>query len=505
VRTKSGFAKNELEAVFANRNVDILYVNWAFKHTGGLSSDDLYDYRDSFHYTLPDILTKFVVRAESIASLAESELGCHFVPGLKFERSKNGSSHNPQFIEPIAQGDIRDLVRKNENKISNMPSAWQLHPNDPTIWLDHFYTRHFDDYFNHKTILGNKQSAGIPSQIRGTDYYFHGLGTATVSTEKVFNSLNFRRLFPKLKRIDDEESPNPNVDQMNKTVYIHMGLPKTGTTAFQEAIRRLTSSNANTQLVYTHIHNSLFTDVARNGLDLTHPALVEDWLLLKSNIDEYINDFTVSAQNEFLVSAEEFSSLDPFKFGIIKQKFMNAGIFVCGIAVIRPFIAFADSFFREYVKSHLNTPGREVLSYAEIARSARTHVEQIIQNCLFCDSYQIVQYSKTNMASKVLDFVYQKSDLIELSDYEEYTNPSVTWESADFQYKQALIKQSKPQETEMLIDQSSFEYSEYSIDSQSRKSHPYYIALNNELEMLSQCLSTIPYKHRWDHLFEDIR
>jgi hypothetical protein len=501
ISTKSGFAKNELDLIFSNQDVDIIYLNWVFKHSGSLSSDDLYDYRDSFPYTQADILTKYVARADSFMQLTESELGCHFASGLAYERSRNGSLHNPQFIEDSEQGDIRQRVNRDEHKISKSPSAWQLHPHEPIIWLDHFYTRHFDEFFTYKTILGNKQGAGVTNLIRGIGYYNHGLGKAPISTEKSFNSLNFRRLLPLLQRPKQRELSNFGHDCHDKTVYIHMGLPKTGTSAFQKAMLESSFVDIKTEIRYAHIPNSKFKQEFRNGLDLTNAALNEDCQSLKSTINEYISDLSISREKKSLISAEEFSVLNTSAFATIKQSFSNAGIRSCGIAVIRPFVDFAISFFKQYVNMHVQLEFHTVMTYSQIAESARLHIERTAANCMLCDDYKVINYSRKGLVRNLVDFIYQESDPMDLSEHDSEVNTSLAWATADKLYE---IRQGESLQNE-------FESKEYlrlfgtKIDLQSKITfeHPYYKAVIAEQQMLKQFFSSFPNKHRWEELFSN--
>lgn len=501
ISTKSGFAKNELDLIFSNQDVDIIYLNWVFKHSGSLSSDDLYDYRDSFPYTQADILTKYVARADSFMQLTESELGCHFASGLAYERSRNGSLHNPQFIEDSEQGDIRQRVNRDEHKISKSPSAWQLHPHDPIIWLDHFYTRHFDEFFTYKTILGNKQGAGVTNLIRGIGYYNHGLGKAPISTEKSFNSLNFRRLLPLLQRPKQRELSNFGTDCHDKTVYIHMGLPKTGTSAFQEAIHLHTQRNVLSPIGYTQIKNSNFKEHPQNGLDLTSTARDGALDRFQNAIEGYCNIISNSDQFIHLISSEEFSIMDSSSFGLIKQSFSNLGIRSCGIVAVRPFVDFATSFFKQYIHMHVQMEHHTVMSYDQIAESARMHVEQAAINCLLCDDYKIIKYSRERLVSSLTDFIYQESDPIDLSEHIFQVNTSLSWAVADelYQVRQGELLDNDFRSREYLR----LHLEDQDVSSKIPSGHPYFLAIDTEREKLEKFFSEFPNKHLWEHLFED--
>lgn len=503
VRSVSGFATNELDEIFSDRSIEILYLNWVFKSTGNTEPSLLCDYRDSFAYTQPDIFTKYVVRSCSIQNLKESELSCHFAPGIPIERSKNGASSQPQFIKPNEPGDIRECVRNNQFNLSKIPSACSLYPQDPKIWLDHFYTREFDYYFNFKSILGNKQGVGTANEIRGMGYYNHGLGAADIATEKTFNSLNFRRLFPKLELPEQRElsSNRPNGNGNGKTVYIHMGLPKTGTTAFQDAIHFYTKRNVLSPIGYVQIKNSAFMEHSQNGLDLTRTASHSTLDQFQNVIKDHCTAINDSDQLVHLISSEEFALMDSSFFGLVKQSFSNAGINSCGIVVIRPFIEFALSFFKQYISMHVQMEYHTVLTYEEIAESARQHIERVVINCTLTSDFKVIRYNAHSISNSIIQFIYLESGPIDVSANEQRTNISLNLQIADALF---LMRSAESVNNE---NKSKKYFQEHAADVpnnyQLPSTHPYYIAIIRERERLKQFLSAFPHQHRWEHLFAD--
>jgi hypothetical protein len=501
VRTKSGHAKNELDLIFANQEVEIVYLNWVFKHSGSLHSDDLGDYRDSFSYTKPDIFTKYVVRFCSILNLAENELGCHFASGISIEKSQNGSMSFPNFITTTEPGQIREIVEKNNHQITAIPSTWQLPPQDPTIWLDHYYSRHFDDYFNYKSLRGNKQGPANQLEIRGMGYYKHGLGRSQSHFQKQINSLNFCRLLPKLELPKRRESIKHGLNANEKTVYIHMGLPKTGTSAFQDAIHEYTKIDNSSPIQYPQIKNRSFKEYTQNGIELARAADHSTLDRFQNVIDEFCNAIICSKKPTALITSEDFSTMDSSFFGLIKKNFSNLGIRSIGIVVIRPFTDFAISFFKQYINMHVQMEFHNLLSYNQIAESARLHVEKAAINCLLCDDYSVIKYCKDGSVNFITELVYQFTDPMDLSEYNAVVNPSLSWETADNLYN---IRQ-----RESLHDD--FESKEYlrlhlgdkDFRTKISDQHPYFAAVAAEREKLNQFFSMFPHKHRWEHLFAE--
>lgn len=503
VRSVSGFAKNEIESIFSNKNVEILYLNWVLKSIGDLTPSALSDYRDSFPFTLPDENTKYIVRISAVQHLLESELDCHFVSGLASGATRNGSFTKPQFISPNKWGNIREVCKEKEYTINEIPSAWQLPPRDPNIWLDHYYARNFEVYFNFKTILGNKQGGANPNAIRGMAYFDHGVGKTAATTKATFNSLNIRRLYPELKRIDPGISNKPSTDQANKTVYIHMGLPKTGTTAFQKAMYAFSNSNTQSDIKYVQIENSSFKNHAPNGLDLTKSASYQSLYQFEKVITEYSNLIKNSDCDNHLISCEEFSAIESSLFSIIKKRFSEELIHTCGIAVIRPFKEFAYSFFKQYITMHVGMNFHKVLTLQEIAESARLHVERAAIHCMLCDDYKVINYSKRGMSNRLIDFIYQKTLPLDLSKLEQSENLSIGWTVAE-----RLYEIRKGESHDQNLDSKEYFRLHSSIrssDANLHADHPYHIALVEEEKKLKEFLSSFPHRHRWEHLFENNR
>jgi hypothetical protein len=501
VRSVSGFATNELDEIFSDCSIEILYLNWVFKSTGTTAPSLLGDYRDSFAYTQPDIFTKYIVRSCSIQKLKESELSCHFAPGIPIEKSINGASSQPQFIKPNEPGDVRECVRNNQFTLSKEPLTWSLYPQDPKIRLDHFYTREFDNYFNFKSILGNKQGVGTANEIRGMGYYNHGLGRADIATERTFNSLNFRRLFPKLELPEQREISNNRPNGNGKTVYIHMGLPKTGTTAFQDAILLYTKRNVLSPIGYVQIKNSDFMEYSQNGLDLTRTASHSTLDRFQNVIKDYCIAINDSDRLVHLITSEEFALMDSSFFGLVKQSFSNAGIHSCGIVVIRPFIEFALSFFKQYISMHVQMEYHTVLTYEQIAESARQHIERAVINCMLTSDFKVINYRKQSISNSIINFIYQESEPIDVSIIEQKTNIGLNLQTADALF---LLRSVESVNNEYI---SKKYFQEHAADSpinyQLPSTHPYYIAIIRERERLKQFLSAFPHQHRWEHLFAD--
>jgi hypothetical protein len=501
LRSVSGFAKNELDKIFSDRSTDILYLNWVFKSTGNTAPSLLGDYRDSFSYTQPDIFTKYVVRGSSVQNLKLGELSCHFASGIPIEKSKNGALSQPQFIEPTEPGDIRERVRNNQFIFSKTPMTWSLYPEDPKIWLDHFYTREFDDYFNYKSILGNKQGVGTANQIRAMGYYKHGLGDPNPALTRPLNSLNFCRLYPKLQSTPNSETPNNYSNTFTKAVYIHLGLPKTGTSAFQDAIFEFMKINPQSPIGYLRISDSKYKDEARNGLDLATSAKSDNYLEFRMTMEQYLGAIKEMPQKIHLITAEEFSTLESSEYGLIVKSFNDQKLSICAIAVIRPFIDFSISFFKQYVNAHVNSSYHTLLSYEQIAESARKHVERVVLNCMLSNDFKVVDYSAQGVSSRILNFIYQESEPIDLSKIEQRVNLSLNFQIADEAFK---IRRSESVNNE-------FKSKEYlrahASDSPTRYqlplNHPYHRALIGEREKLEHFISTFPHQHRWDRLFAE--
>jgi hypothetical protein len=502
LRSSSGFAKTELDFAFINQDTDLVYLNWILRHERSLASSSLFEYRDSFPFGYPDIFTKYVVRYRAIQNLKESEQGCHFISGISSKRSVNGAYTEPSFIDLHERNTPRKSFRNNAYERIESPSTWQIPPSKPSLWLDHFFTRDFGDYFNYKSFYGNKNKIGFNDQIRGTGYFHEGLGENSVAPVKRFTSLNFCRLYPQIKRIDGSKSVVPAVET-DKTVFLHMGLPKTGTTAFQRALADFSEQCSKSPIGYFRINGSDYEKEYRNGIDLTAAAESGIASTFRSTIDKYCDGFHKMDQPIQLISAEEFTRLNASDFGIIRSLFNQNGFSTCGIAVVRPFLDFATSFFKQYIRAHVDSDFHNLLTYKQIAESARLHVERLAVNCFLCDSYKVINYSRTNSANRIIEFIYQLENPIDLSDFEQIENQSISWQAASKLYS---IRKSEALGNEL----ESKEYLRLSADSYSYDtgipiSDPYYAVISQEQEKLKRFFSVFPQMHRWEHLFDQVR
>lgn len=501
IRTKSGNAKSILENFFNDTNTNIVYLNWVLRHNGSFASSDLGDFRESFKFAMPDLHTKYIARASTLSSLKPGRHHAHFVQDLEFNESVNGAGLEPQFLNSPKTGSIRDLVRNDGHEIIKTPINWQIMPTDASIWIDHFYSKSFEIFYNRKALMGVKAGYSNTSLIRGTGYYQHGLGQHVVAKDMAFHSLNFRRLLPEIQRIDEGGSSKPIIDQYKKTIYIHFGLPKTGTTAFQEAIYRAASEHSQSPIGYVRLIDPENAPYSQNGLDLARAAKSGDLSRFKLVIEKYLKALNDDVSEFQLISSEEFSTLFASEFGLIKQAFADNRFRVCGIVVIRPFTDFAISFFKQYVSMHVQMEFHELMSFDQIAESARLHVEQTAINCMLSDDYQVVRYQKENLVNRITDFIYQGADRLDLSKYDSVANTSLSWATADELYR---IRQGES----LHNDFGSKEYLRLHIEDQDviskiSKKHPYFIAVDAEREKLEKFFSMFPHKHRWEHVFAE--
>lgn len=501
VRSFSGFAKSEIVQIFSDQNVKIVYLNWIFKHIGSKSCGNLVDYRDSYPFSQPDVYTKYLGRVSALQALPEADWGCHFISGIPIENTKSGNFSKPMFISPSKFGNVREQIAKNDFRICQTPSPWQLHPEKPKLWIDHYYTRNFDDYLNFKSMLGNKQGNGNQFEIRGMSYFYHGLGHSFTAPRRTYNSLNFRRIYPQLKNIEIKPTQQTESKLFKKKIYIHMGLPKTGTTAFQNAFFTFAKNKYSSEISYILPKHPNFKEHSQNGLELTKSARYQSLFQFSELMKDISSSINSSSIYSHFVSSEEFSAIDSTLFGLVKEHFSNQGIRTCGIAVIRPFKEFAISFFKQYIYMHVNMKFHSVLSYEQIAESARAHVERAIINCNLCHEYKVVNYSKNALPNKLINFIYQRSSPVDLTNFDQIANISLNFSLADHLYhiRQDESPGNESGSTQYLL----LHESNKTADPKLPINHPYSIAIDRQIENLREFLSIFPYQNRWGLLLED--
>ena len=501
VTSISGSATSELREMFTKPEVSIVYLNWFFRNSGTLEASTLRDWRDDVNLSLPDITTKYIVRISAIIDLEEAAVSTHFVPGISRDSSLNGAGEVPQFIvgpDPwAARNGIYELV--------DNVASWQVPPSNAKVKIEHFYTRSFDKYFNFKTILGNKfnpnQSETFHKQIRGTGYYFHGLGSIVDYSLTDFSSLNSRRIFPQITGTAGIRTWDSTLKTSKKVLYLHMGLPKTGTTAFQEIIAAYSYDNPDGKISYVRTPGTVFEKHDQNGLDLVRPAREGRWKTLDSVLRGYCSEINSSEREIFVISAEEFSATEAAQFGLIKKAFTNENIHVCGIAVLRPFLEFSISFFKQHVKMVSLIEGETVLSYEQIAESVRVQVQILAINSMMCDEFKTIDYSPQNMTSKILDFVYE-NDLDSYSTPNtEFVNVSMAWDSAEQLYDMCVSR--TPEKESSIREYLELQTKSVSTVGVLEKESRFYELAIQEREKLRQFLTQFPFSHRWNHLFSE--
>ena len=441
------------------------------------------------------------MRISAIIDLEEAAVSTHFVPGISRDSSLNGAGEIPQFIlgpDPMAaRNGIYELV--------DNVASWQVPPSNAKVKIEHIYTRSFDKYFNFKTILGNKfnpnQGETFHRQIRGTAYYYHGLGSIVDYSLTGFSSLNSRRIFPQITGTAGIRTRDSTLKTSKKVLYLHMGLPKTGTTAFQERIAAYSLNNPDGKISYVRTPGTVFEKHDQNGLDLVRPARDGRWNTLNSVLRGYCSEINSSEREIFVISAEEFSATEAAQFGLIKNAFTNENIHVCGIAVMRPFIEFSFSFFKQYVQMACLLGGQPLLSYEQIAESARVHIENIAINSMMCDEFKTIDYSSQNITNKILDFVYE-ADLDSFSTQnDEFVNVGMTWQAAEAIYGMCLSRTAENESSirEFLDLQPRVSTTVGDVERESR----FYELIIHEREKLKQFLAQFPFPHRWSHLFSE--
>jgi hypothetical protein len=499
VTSISGFAISELREMFTNPDVSIVYLNWCLRNSGTLESTALRDWRDDVNFSLPDSHTKYVVRISAIIGLEEAAVSTHHAPGISRDSSRNGAGELPQFIVGP------DAGRNGIHELINCVSPWQIPPSNVKIKIEHFYSKSFDKYLNFKAVVGNKFSASrgksFHAQIRGMKHYQHGLGSSVDPSLGGFVSINSCRIYPQLVDNTKMLVGKPSSEKRQKVLYLHMGLPKTGTTAFQKKIAAYSLENHDGKIGYVRLSGTRFEKHEQNGLDLVTPAREREWKTLESVLRGYCSEINSSEREIFVISAEGFSATEAAQFGMIKKVFNDNYINVCGIAVLRPFIEFSISFFKQYVKMACLVEEQNMLSYEQIAESARIHIQNLAINSMMCDDFKTIEYSSDNMTSKILDFIYENDLDSHSIKNDEFVNVGMTWEAAEAIYRMCL---SRTPEKESSIK----EFLEIQTESVStvgvlEKESLFYDLLIQERVKLRQFLMQFPFSHRWSHLFSE--
>jgi hypothetical protein len=284
-------------------------------------------------------------------------------------------------------------------------------------------------------------------------------------------------------------------------LYLHMGLPKTGTTAFQELIAAYSLKNLDGKIGYVRASGTQFQEYDQNGLDLIKPARERHWKTLESVLRGYCAAISSSEREIFVISAEGFSATEAAQFGLIKRVFSNEDILVCGIAVLRPFIEFSISFFKQYVKMACLAGEQNMLSYEEIAESARIHIQNLAVNSMMCDDFKTIEYSMQNMTSKILDFVYESDLDTYPKPNTEFVNVGITWEAAEEIYGMCLSR--TPEKESSIREFLEFQTRSVPTVDILEKDSLFYELLIHEREKLRQFFMKFPFRHRWSHLFSE--
>lgn len=147
---------------------------------------------------------------------------------------------------------------------------------------------------------------------------------------------------------------NFQLPTMNKTVYVHIGPPKTGTTAIQETLA-LNRPALLAQGIFTPDevnHTSVF-----NHFSARHNVKPQQQAIL----DEFFQALR-GEQHTLLVSSEFFSGYQQPEFSALRQFFFNQGVRVKVIAYIRHPLTILISARQEMLKKGLTFAQLETMS-----------------------------------------------------------------------------------------------------------------------------------------------
>ena len=141
---------------------------------------------------------------------------------------------------------------------------------------------------------------------------------------------------------------------MFNTVYIHAGLPKTGSSYLQHALDLLSKSNT---LEVVHYPTKQQTRAyAGNGLGVAtllvpdlFPTFMPDQL--EQELEELLEDCE-SVAGDLLISSEDFFSAAPDRFDCFKKLLSRYAHNIKLIVVVRPIDSWVYSYYMQMVKRH---------------------------------------------------------------------------------------------------------------------------------------------------------
>lgn len=141
---------------------------------------------------------------------------------------------------------------------------------------------------------------------------------------------------------------------MFNTVYIHAGLPKTGSSYLQHALDLLSKSDA---LEVVHYPTKETTKAyAGNGLGVA-TLLVPDLypVFLPDQLEQELSDLLEGCESfsgDLLISSEDFFSAEPDRFDYFKKLLSKYANNIKLIIVVRPIDSWVYSYYMQMVKRH---------------------------------------------------------------------------------------------------------------------------------------------------------
>jgi len=135
------------------------------------------------------------------------------------------------------------------------------------------------------------------------------------------------------------------------TIYIHAGLPKTGSTFIQNGLQTLSQAGLLRQVAYpVDLGSGNGTEIS-NAIIFTNPDETANEQQLQSHVDDILNVNDSPARN-LLISSEDLCYADVGKFGRLREILLTHAKAIKLIVSARPLKAWTYSVYLQLVKAH---------------------------------------------------------------------------------------------------------------------------------------------------------